>query len=328
MALRHQNVWPSTHFTLHSKPRPDRANEHLSIRLIRSLIRSQSSIILSSKRYRRHCQNLYQPVSRPGFAGYWIIQGSFSDPQRPRASDITIFFLHGGGYFNLQVETYLLFLLRLAESLIAQGLSVSIFALEYHLAPEHRFPTQLNEARAAYSYLLNELAINPSKLILAGDSAGGHLALSLLVSLQDPSPFPENLLQSAEAGKAPPLPKPAALVLLSPWLSLHTYSRTPAMHTDVNSIPFLERAGAQFLGPYPTVPLSSPLIEFLAPDPAITWHTVLPAHVQITAGDEELMFGDIFKWGSILERELGRERVDFTAGVSEVHDWQVGRTKP
>ena len=151
-----------------------RSNRLLTHRQIRVLIRPTAFTILSSRRYTSTSQNLYHRISRPIFTGYWIIQSSFTNPEPPRHSDVTIFFLHGGGYFTSLPDTYLLFLLRLAEAILAHDVKVSIFALDYHLAPEFRYPTQLTEAIAAYEYLLQEMAIPAERVVVAGDSAGGY----------------------------------------------------------------------------------------------------------------------------------------------------------
>ena len=140
---------------------------------------------------------------RPGFTGYWVLQDSFKNPKAPCDSDLTIFHLHGGGYFSSQPAHYLLFNLRLAESILEQGLTVSMFALDYSLAPEHLFPTQLDEAITAYQYLTGEAKIPAKKIIVVGDSAGGHLALSLLVHL-------DNMRLSNAENRA--LEKPGGLV--------------------------------------------------------------------------------------------------------------------
>lgn len=200
---------------------------------------------------------------------------------------------------------YLVFLLRLAETVLAQGPSISIFALDYHLAPEHPYPTQLEEAKAAYSYLLHEMGVDPEKIVVAGDSAGGHLALSLLVELQ-----------AAEKK----VPKPGGLVLMSPWLSLYHYPATNA-ERDVISTSFLRATAERYLGPY-TGSRYAPSIEFLNPEPAIDWDTVLPSWIWTSAGTNELMFDVIVAWTQSLERKLETTRVGCEWGLGEVHDWQ------
>ncbi|KAI9706645.1 MAG: hypothetical protein M1836_003654 [Candelina mexicana] len=219
-----------------------------------------------------------------------------------------IYFLHGGGYFASQPDTYLLFLLRLAEAILAQDLTVSIFALDYHLAPEFPYPTQLNEAIAAYEYLVHEMEIPTERIVVAGDSAGGHLVLSMLVKLHQSSS----------------LPKPGGAMLFSPWLSLH---QTPSMtaEMDVLSASSLRATARRFLGPDQAdkeIAKTNPLLEFLDPTPETEWDAVLPSWVWITAGSNEVLFNDIEKWTVKLEKQLGKERVSREWGEKEVHDWQ------
>lgn len=64
-----------------------------------------------------------------------------------------------------------------------EGLQISIFALNYLLAPEFPYPMQVDEAGAAYDDLLIDKAIPTDRIVVAGDVAGGHLLLSLLVNL-------------------------------------------------------------------------------------------------------------------------------------------------
>ena len=102
----------------------------------------------------------------------------------------TVLYLHGGGYA---------FYPRMTDNIVA-AVSAAVggrtFALHYPLAPEHPFPAQLEAARRAYAWLLE--SVPPSQIVFAGDSAGGHLALMLLLTLSD-------------------LPQPAAAVAISPW---------------------------------------------------------------------------------------------------------------
>ncbi|KAL9127694.1 MAG: hypothetical protein Q9217_003493, partial [Psora testacea] len=265
--------------------------------------------VVLTPRYSLYAQNLYHLVARTNsFSGYWFLQSSITHPAPPRTSDLVIFYLHGGGYFSSVPAHYLLLLLRLAESLLNQGLSVSVFALDYHLAPEHRFPTQLHEATAAYKYLLGEMGIQPEKILVAGDSAGAHLALSFLVNLQKPlemgQPPPSPILSSSPSSSKSNqkwLPKPGALVLLSPWLSIHhqapSFSRNA--NNDILSAPFLARTARYFLGHAASITpdLSndikvSPHLEFLHPTPATDWDQVLPGWIYISAGDQEILFDD------------------------------------
>ena len=278
--------------------------------------------ILSSPRYSRYRKYMNQLVERPGFTGYWVLQDSLKSPKAPCNSNLTIFHLHGGGYFSSQPAHYLLFNLRLAESILEQGLTVSIFALDYSLAPEHLFPTQLDEATAAYQYLTSEAQIPAKRIIVMGDSAGGHLALSLLVHL-------DNMRLTNTENSA--LEKPGGLVLMSPWLSLQhePTSFTTNRYTDLLSGPFLRLTARRFLGPDPTrggrlnvTSLNSPYLEFLTPEPAIDWVRVLPPWVWVSAGGNEILLDDIKTWVRTVQRELGDGNVLFEVGHGKVHVWQ------
>ncbi len=303
---------------------PSRSNNLLTPNGIRFILSpaNNPSAILNSPHYQPYKENLYHPVPCRTFSGYWIIQSSFTTPSPPKDSDLTIYFLHGGGYFCSQSSTYLLFLLRIAESLIAAGSSVSVFSLDYRLAPEHPFPAQFEDAMAAYAYLLEEMQISPSKLVVMGDSAGGHLALSLLNNLHQPMP---GLVSPTTEGRR--WPKPWGLTLLSPWMSLHHYSSpsfTRNADNDVLSVSFLRQTACRFLGSteIPEAVKSSPQLEFLSPDPPADWDAILPARVWVTAGDKEIFFDDVAVWVQKLKGSLKQGRVTFEAGVGKVHDWQ------
>ena len=201
-----------------------------------------------------------------------------------------------------------MFLLRLAEAIVAEGIKVSIFALDYHLAPEYPYPKQLEEAVAAYEYLVHEMAIPAEKVVAAGDSAGGHLVLSMLVSLHQRSP----------------LPKPGGAMLFSPWLSLQ-HTPITNVETDVLSSPFLRATARRFLGPARADSkemVADPLLEFLNPHPETDWDAVLPSWLWVSGGTNEILFDDIVMWTQALEKRLGRKRVGWEWGEREVHDWQ------
>lgn len=79
----------------------------------------------------------------------------------------------------------------------------STFAVNYRLAPQHPFPAAVEDALAAYIYLIQEEGIAPERIVLGGDSAGGGLSCALLLAIRD-------------AGLTPP----AGAFLLSPWVDL------------------------------------------------------------------------------------------------------------
>ncbi|MFX1671269.1 alpha/beta hydrolase [Paraburkholderia sp. A2WS-5] len=122
-------------------------------------------------------------------SGEWLVR----EGGAPR----TILYLHGGGYYFCSPKTH-----RAITFGLATRAEADLFSLDYRLAPEHPFPAALVDAVAAYRRLLADGA-RAQSLVIAGDSAGGGLALATLVALRD-------------AGN----PLPAGAVLYSPWTDL------------------------------------------------------------------------------------------------------------
>lgn len=111
------------------------------------------------------------------------IKGDWYQP-KSGAQDITILYLHGGGYvYYSKAHENLIALVALAAEARA-------FVPDYRLAPEHAYPAQLEDALAAYHWLL-ETGIAPERIAVIGDSAGGNLTLALLLALRkEHAPLP------------------------------------------------------------------------------------------------------------------------------------------
>ena len=174
----------------------------------------------------------------PPMRGEWI------EPDTDWAADPTdgrtILYLHGGGYFFYSPQSH-----RPITYALAKGASARLFALDYRLAPEHRFPAALDDAVACYRRLMMD-GVAPRKLVIAGDSAGGGLALATLVYLRDHGD-----------------PLPAGAVLFSPWTDLAATGATLVTNNGADPMfigPDLGKAAAHYLGTMPgTNPLASPV---------------------------------------------------------------------
>lgn len=108
-----------------------------------------------------------------------------------------VLYLHGGAYISGSIETH-----RSLVGRIARASKTKCLSVDYRLAPEHPYPAGLNDAMNVYQWLLKQ-GVDHKKIVIAGDSAGGGLALAATIKLKD-----ENK------------PIPAATVCLSPWLDL------------------------------------------------------------------------------------------------------------
>ncbi|KAI8981123.1 Alpha/Beta hydrolase protein [Trametes punicea] len=117
---------------------------------------------------------------------------------KPKRKERVVLYLHGGAYYMFSAATHRLITIPLAKYLDAR-----LFAIDYRLAPETRFPGPLHDAVTAYFRLLDDLHVPPENIIVAGDSAGGGLALALLMYLRDND-----------------YPLPSGAILMSPWVDL------------------------------------------------------------------------------------------------------------
>jgi epsilon-lactone hydrolase len=127
-----------------------------------------------------------EPCERP--KGHWYVP-------KTRQSDGTLLYLHGGGYaFHGAMS-------KRFAAMLAHHCGARLFAPDYRLTPEHPHPAQAEDALAAWRYVAGSTP--PEKLVVIGDSAGGHMALTLLQSLR---------------GRG--LPQPALCIGLCPWTDI------------------------------------------------------------------------------------------------------------
>jgi len=132
----------------------------------------------------------FESVSISGVPAAWVTT--------PRsAAERVILYFHGGAYFAGSINTHHEFSSRLVE---ATGFRLLLVG--YRLAPENPYPAAMEDALAAYRWLLSQ-GFDPVQIVVAGDSAGGGLTLATMISLRDGSE-----------------PMPAAAVCFSPWTDL------------------------------------------------------------------------------------------------------------
>jgi epsilon-lactone hydrolase len=175
----------------------------------------------------------YQPVDAGGVYAEWL---SGSGPGDNHA----MLYLHGGCYTTGSVETHRELMTRLSIAA-----SMRVLGLNYRLAPMHPFPAAVEDAAAAYRWLLS-IGIEPARIAIAGDSAGAGLALAAIMTIRDEQ-----------------LPLPGAVVCLSPWVDLAVTGAS--MASKASDDPIVSRDmllgwGKLYLGHHdPRTPLASPL---------------------------------------------------------------------
>lgn len=196
-----------------------------------------------------------------------------------------LLFLHGGGFELGSLRSDGELAARLGR---ASGMRV-LFP-EYRLAPEHPFPAAIDDVLAAWRWLRTDQDLSATSMAVAGDSAGGGLAVSLLVAARD-------------AGEA----LPAAAALMSPTVDLTASgtSMTDRVDQDPISTPAMLRqfASDYLAGADPKTPLASPLFASLSGLP--------PLLVQV--GTADLLFSDSER----LARAAAEAGVDVTLDVGD-----------
>ena len=223
------------------------------------------------------------------------IPGEWVEAQGPTSS-ATLLYLHGGGYFACSPRTH-----RPITAAFAK-LGFSVFVPDYRLAPENPFPAAIEDAEAVWNALVGS-GHAPKSIVVSGDSAGGGLALALLLTLRN-------------KGK----PLPAAAALFSPWTDLAATGESVTSNASREAMfwaPGLVEGGAAYLnGADPKTPLASPLYADLTGLPPLLIH----------AGDREVLRDDSTRLAE-RARAAGVE-VDLRIWPVVPHVWQLARFVP
>ncbi|OJJ44403.1 hypothetical protein ASPZODRAFT_135227 [Penicilliopsis zonata CBS 506.65] len=277
--------------------------------------------LLSSTRYAHLRSQIYRPVRTPEFAGFWFCRGLSSEVLDPQTADLVLYQIHGGGYVAGHPGASAPEHLFVAEILAQQGISTAIFSLDYTLAPKATLPTSINEAVTAYDWLTGPVnKIDPAKIFVIGESAGGHLVISLLTALHERS----SRSSSCTGKETPPSStKPAAAFLVSPWVNLYT------SHPRVLSLYWEERLFKISLDKSCDMVLKGTPSEFesvygnfaVDNDKRASWKDILPAQTWVSAGSEELVFRyDIEDFVDHAKRDGATISLDIKEGAN--HTWQ------
>ena len=132
---------------------------------------------------------------------------------RPHSGKKIILYCHGGGY-----STGSPLYARTLTTKLASQLSMDVFCFDYRLAPEHPYPAAVDDAQTAWDYLMLQ-GYGAKDIFVAGDSAGGNLALALGLRLKKQ----KRML-------------PAGFVLMSPWTDLTVSGKTHVTKADVDPV--------------------------------------------------------------------------------------------
>jgi monoterpene epsilon-lactone hydrolase len=213
--------------------------------------------------------------------GEWIV------PQGAPA-DRALLYIHGGGFIFGSLDSHRALIARLARAAGTRA-----FSLDYRLAPEHPFPAAPEDSLEAYRGLVKS-GIDPKRIVVAGDSAGGNLTLVVMLALR-------------KAGE----PLPAAAVCLSPvtdmaWTgeSMRTKRGIDPIFPEGESAPLGSSIKSDYIGSEdPRDPMISPLYADLRGLPPILLHV----------GEDEVLLDDSVRLA---------ERVRAAGGSATVVVWK------
>lgn len=226
-----------------------------------------------------------EPVSAGGVKAEWV---SAPGAESSRA----ILYLHGGGYVIGSINTH-----RALAGRLSRAAKARVLLIDYRLAPEHPFPAAVDDSVAAYRWMLAQ-GLKPTRIAVAGDSAGGGLTAATLVAIRDAK-----------------LPVPAAGALLSPWVDLEGIGES--MTTKDAADPMVHKDGlvgmakAYLAGKNPRTPLAAPLYAVLAGLP--------PLLIQV--GTSETLLDDASR---LAERaKKAGVNVTYEPWDKMIHVWQL-----
>ena len=220
-----------------------------------------------------------------------IIEGIMSRwfiPEHIKHPEVTLFYLHGGGYCVGSTYTHRALIARLAREMGCKAIGI-----DYRLAPEHPYPAALDDSLKVYKHLLNN---GHNKIIIAGDSAGGGLSMATMFKIREQQ-----------------LQLPIAAVLISPWVDLTHSGET--IKTKANIDPLIAPELLEVFGPkyYNN---ESPLNIYVSP--LFGEMKELPPTL-IHVGTKEILLDDSYR----LAKKMNKEGVNVTLDVWEdqMHVW-------
>jgi acetyl esterase/lipase len=208
--------------------------------------------------------------------------------------DSDILYLHGGGFRMGSARGWAAF-----NSYLALRAKARVLSVDYRLSPEHPFPAALNDARTAYQWLL-ESGVDPKRIAVGGDSAGGGLSASLLIDL-----------------KQREIPSPGCAFLLSPWADLRvvseSYERCAGTDALFSKQSAIDGTGL-YLGDHASAedPLVSPVLA--------SWSGQPPLLIQVS--DAEVLADDAALLAKVAADEGVSVQHEVFAGMA--HVWQLG----
>ena len=226
-----------------------------------------------------------EKISAAGVPAEWT-----TTPTADRGSAVLYF--HGGGYVIGSLDSH-----RHVAAEVGRASTARTLAIDYRMAPEHPFPAAVEDALAAYRFLL-EAGIKPGRNAIAGDSAGGGLVIAAMLAIRGAN-----------------LPQPGCGWCISPWVDLActgaSMQDNAARDPTVQKPGILDFAGIYLAGADPRLPLASPVYGDLRGLPALL----------IQVGAVETLLDDSLSLARVAA--LADVYVDLQVWPEMIHVWHL-----
>lgn len=233
---------------------------------------------------------VWEPFELGGMDAAWMRL------ERPHKRRRVILYCHGGGYTSGGLGFS-----KVLASKLTRATGLDVLAFDYRLAPEHPYPAAVEDAQAAWDHLMR-LGFGARDVVLAGDSAGGNMALVLCLRLR------------AEGRMLP-----GALLLMSPWTDMTCSGESLTERADIDPVltpEYIYAVREAYAGDLdPAQPELSPLLADLAGFP--------PTLIQV--GTHEILFSDAERLAERMKAAGTECRLEVWEGMW--HDFQMYPSK-
>ena len=233
---------------------------------------------------------VWEPFELAGMDAAWMRL------ERPHKRRRVILYCHGGGYTSGGLGFS-----KVLSSKLTRATGLDVLAFDYRLAPEHPYPAAVEDAQAAWDHLMR-LGFGARDVVLAGDSAGGNMALVLCLRLR------------AEGRMLP-----GALLLMSPWTDMTCSGESLTERADIDPVltpEYIYAVREAYAGGLdPAQPELSPLLADLAGLP--------PTLIQV--GTHEILFSDAERLAERMKAAGTECRLEVWEGMW--HDFQMYPSK-
>lgn len=233
---------------------------------------------------------VWEPFGLGGMDAAWMRL------ERPHKRRRVILYCHGGGYTSGGLGFS-----KVLASKLTRATGLDVLAFDYRLAPEHPYPAAVEDAQAAWDHLMR-LGFGARDVVLAGDSAGGNMALVLCLKLR------------AEGRMLP-----GALLLMSPWTDMTCSGESLTERADIDPVltpEYIYAVREAYAGSLdPAQPELSPLLADLAGLP--------PTLIQV--GTHEILFSDAERLAERMKAAGTECRLEVWEGMW--HDFQMYPSK-